>query len=386
MEPPIRILQVVGGLDPGGTETWLLHVLRHIDRSRFKMDFLVHTYGAGRVCRRSRRAGCRVIPCLGVAQPWRYARNLHRIFHQYGPWDVVHSHVNHFSGFVLRQAAQAGVPLRIAHSHSDNTLGEAGAGFMRRRYLALMKQWLARFATVRLAVSHLAGQTLFDPFDASGESWQTLYAAIDLAPFRSPADPRAARAAVGLPGDAFVLGHVGRFAAENHAFLVQVAAEVARREPRTHLLLIGDGPLRPAIMQQVADAGLGRSGSCLPGCAPMCRACCGRWMSWSCPRRSRAYPWSGWKPRPPVSRGWPRIWCPSKVWWFPALVQRLPLHLPAAAWAEALLAARASISQPEALALLEHSPFNIRVSVAALERIYADARTMREARTGYARA
>ena len=310
---------------------------------------------------------------------------MHRIFHQYGPWDVVHSHVNHFSGFVLRQAAQAGVPLRIAHSHSDNTLGEAGAGFMRRRYLALMKQWLARFATVRLAVSHHAGQTLFDPFDASGESWQTLYAAIDLAPFRSPADPRAARAAVGLPGDAFVLGHVGRFAAEkNHAFLVQVAAEVARREPRTHLLLIGDGPLRPAIMQQVADAGLAERVvfAGLRADVP----CLLRAMDvLVLPSTFEGLSLVGLEAQ---AAGVPWVASdivPVESVVVPALVQRLPLHLPAAAWAEALLAARASISQPEALALLEHSPFNIRVSVAALERIYPRARTTREARTGYAR-
>ena len=40
---PIRILHVVGGMNRGGVETWLMHVLRHIDRDRFQMDFLVHT-------------------------------------------------------------------------------------------------------------------------------------------------------------------------------------------------------------------------------------------------------------------------------------------------------------------------------------------------------
>ena len=39
----VRILHVVGGMNRGGIETWLMHVLRHIDRDRFHMDFLVHT-------------------------------------------------------------------------------------------------------------------------------------------------------------------------------------------------------------------------------------------------------------------------------------------------------------------------------------------------------
>ena len=38
---PLRILQVVGNLNRGGTETWLMNVLRHLDRDRYQMDFLV---------------------------------------------------------------------------------------------------------------------------------------------------------------------------------------------------------------------------------------------------------------------------------------------------------------------------------------------------------
>ena len=37
----MRILHVVGKLDRGGAETWLVQVLRHIDRQKYQMDFLV---------------------------------------------------------------------------------------------------------------------------------------------------------------------------------------------------------------------------------------------------------------------------------------------------------------------------------------------------------
>ena len=40
---PIRVLHVLGAMNRGGVETWLMHVLRRIDRERFAMDFLVHT-------------------------------------------------------------------------------------------------------------------------------------------------------------------------------------------------------------------------------------------------------------------------------------------------------------------------------------------------------
>src|SRR5207245_179377 len=35
----MRILHVLGKLDRGGVETWLVQVLRHIDRQKYQMDF-----------------------------------------------------------------------------------------------------------------------------------------------------------------------------------------------------------------------------------------------------------------------------------------------------------------------------------------------------------
>ena len=37
--PPTRVLHSVGGMDRGGIETSLIHLLRRIDRPRFRMDF-----------------------------------------------------------------------------------------------------------------------------------------------------------------------------------------------------------------------------------------------------------------------------------------------------------------------------------------------------------
>ena len=40
---PIRVLHVLGAMNRGGVETWLMHVLRHLDRKNFLTDLLVHT-------------------------------------------------------------------------------------------------------------------------------------------------------------------------------------------------------------------------------------------------------------------------------------------------------------------------------------------------------
>ena len=82
---PLRILQVVGGMNRGGLETWLMHVLRNIDRDRFHMDFLVHTTKPCAYDEEVRAIGSKIIPCLGFRQSWTYAANFRRILNEYGP-------------------------------------------------------------------------------------------------------------------------------------------------------------------------------------------------------------------------------------------------------------------------------------------------------------
>jgi glycosyltransferase involved in cell wall biosynthesis len=54
-----------------------------------------------------------------------------------------------------------------------------------------------------------------------------------------------------------VIGHVGRFAPQKkQAFLVEVAAEAAKLNDRVHLLLVGDGPLRPEAEKRAAELGI----------------------------------------------------------------------------------------------------------------------------------
>jgi len=109
----LRILAVVGGVDRAGTETWLVSVLRHIDRREIQMGFLVHEDRPYAYSDEIRALGARIIPCLGYANRWIYARNFRRILREHGLYNVVHSHIHQFSGFVLNLAHRAGVPVRI---------------------------------------------------------------------------------------------------------------------------------------------------------------------------------------------------------------------------------------------------------------------------------
>jgi glycosyltransferase involved in cell wall biosynthesis len=256
----MRILHVLGKLDRGGVETWLVQVLRHIDRQKYQMDFLVHATDAGAYDEEVRALGARIIPCLSPSNPLQYAFNFRRVLREYGPYDVVHSHVHHYGGYVLMLAAMVGVKIRIAHSHSDTRSTEASKSVERKAYLRAMHMMIRVFATRGLAVSAEAGFDLFaSQWRARTDKWQLQHLGIDLSRFQIEENAEKVRRSLGIPPDALVIGHVGRFSEpKNHAFLVEIAHEVVRMESRSFFLLVGDGPLRTAIEEKVRKYGLAK--------------------------------------------------------------------------------------------------------------------------------
>ena len=254
---PIRVLHVVGGMNMGGVETWLMHLVRHIDRNKFLMDFLVHTQQPCIYDEELRDMGSKIIPCIAPSKPWRYAINFRRILKKYGPYDIIHSHVHHYSGFVLCLARLAGIPVRIAHSHNDTSMNDENANIIRKAYLRLMEYLIRKESTNGIACSRKAAISLYGADWQNNPKWQLLYCGIDLEPFKQVVDCSKIRSEFGIPEDALVIGHVGRFNEQkNHDFLIDIAFELEKRKPGMRLILIGDGLLRTEIADKAATMGL----------------------------------------------------------------------------------------------------------------------------------
>ena len=250
----LRILHALGTMDPGGVETWLLHVLRSIGRDRFQFHFCTFGPQPGLYASEVERLGGKMLRCPKGANLWSFRNRFQRILRE-GNYDVVHSHVHLFSGAVLRWAKSEGVPIRIAHSHTTSD-GKSNSS-PRMFYRKLMRSWIHRYSTHGLAASQPAAAELF------GENWQAdtrvrvLYYGIDLEPFRQPINKEEIRGEFGIPLEAPVVGHVGRFVhPKHHAFILEIAAEILKMRPEIHFLLVGDGPLRPEIEARVKAIGL----------------------------------------------------------------------------------------------------------------------------------
>jgi len=252
----MKILHVVGAMNRAGVETWLMHLLRNIDRSAYCFDFLVHTIHPSDYDDEIRALGSKIIPCPYTHSPIVYMIHLYNIL-KHGHYDVLHTHVHHFSGLVILVGKLAGVKVRIAHSHSNTSGIESNANFLRRMYLSTMQMIIRHFATHRIGVSHLAGSCLF-----GGEGWlqnkanYLIYCGLDFSKFKQPVD-KGIRDNLGIPEGYKVIGHVGRFEhPKNHLFLLEIMRCLHGYNPHVHLLLIGRGSLEKQIRQKVSDYGL----------------------------------------------------------------------------------------------------------------------------------
>src|SRR5436305_7739423 len=82
---PIRVLQVLGSLGPGGVQSWILSILRSIDTTRVRIDLLVHDSGNQKRVNECRDLGALVIEAprprrVGLA---RYMWALNRLIQKY---------------------------------------------------------------------------------------------------------------------------------------------------------------------------------------------------------------------------------------------------------------------------------------------------------------
>ncbi len=370
---PRRILHVLDAMERGGIATWLMTVLRHINRNAFHQDFLVHTDEPCAYDEEARLLGARIIPCPEHRNIVAYSRTFSRILREYGPYDVLHGHCHRFSGVNLWLAKKANTPIRIAHSHSDLRITANGWGVSRRMYSALMDKALERYATVGLAAGKLAAEDLFGPTWETHPGRRIFFCGIDFSPFHQSYDRDAIRAEMALDPTDRIIAHVGRFTEpKNLPFVIDVFSQALNKDVNLRLVLIGNGPLQNEIQERASILGLQDHVRFL-GSRPDVPRLLSAVDLFLFPSLHEGL---GLAVVEAQASGLPCLISqniPHEADIVPALITRLPLSLSAKGWAEkalSLLSADRPISPGDALRTAEESQFNIRRSIKELELIY----------------
>ena len=253
MKEPIRVLQIIGIVAGGGVEAVVMNYYEHIDRTKVQFDFIVHNDNKIDITQKVEAMGGKVYKVTPYYKnPIAFMWDIYKVIKRHH-YRIVHSNMNTLSAFSLFAAWAAGAPVRILHNHSTSSPGETKRNIMK----FMLRPFARLFANHYLACSRLAGEWMYGRKMMDSGKVTIVNNAIDLKKYAfNPQKRNLLRKELGL-ADEFVIGHVGRFMFQkNHEFLIDVFAEAYKKNPHMALLLVGDGPLRPAMEEKVRKLGL----------------------------------------------------------------------------------------------------------------------------------
>ena len=260
----VRILQVFTIMNRGGAESMIMNYYRQLDKSKIQFDFLVHRQEKAAFDDEIERMGGRIYRMnpINPLNPGPYYNQLRTFFKKHQGYQIVHSHLNTFSSFVLKVAKEFNIPCRIAHAHiaiEDTSLSsmltsksnfiEGVKNLMKLR----LKKNIHKYPTHYFSCGDKAGKWLF----GEDTEFYTMNNAIDTDTFLINHEVRDKYRSEFNVESNWVFGHIGRFNTQkNHLFLLQIFSEVVKLKEDARLFLIGDGNLRSEIEAEINRLGL----------------------------------------------------------------------------------------------------------------------------------
>lgn len=249
----IRVAQIIGKWLGGGVESVVMNYYRHIDRAKIQFDFICDEDSTNIPYEEIEKMGGKVILIPPYQKVFKYHKKLKEVLKS-GGYKIVHSHINTLSVFSLFAAKCAGVPVRIAHSHSTTNKKEKKKNLLKQ----VLRPFSKVFATDYMCCSELAGRWLFGNKEYDNGNVYLLNNAIDLDKFKYDEEKRKEkRKELNIEDSTLVIGHVGRFVEQkNHRFLIDIFNEVHKQKENSILLLAGQGPLMEEMKEKVRNLGL----------------------------------------------------------------------------------------------------------------------------------
>ena len=249
----ITILHCVSVMNRAGQETFLMNVFRNIDREKFTFNFLctrnekgdyddeIYALG-GKIfyLERSKKKG-RISSYLENRKYLIKWLKAHR-----GEYDIVHLHTYHnMDVYKHLSAAKRAKAKIVIHSHNSS-----GPHAKLHKFLIPACN---SYRHTKLACSTEAGKWLY----GRKGKFTVINNGINLKNFAFDENVREEyREALSLDGYT-VLGHIGRFNEQkNHRFLIDIFSEYNKLNPKSKLVLVGQGGLEDEIKAKTESMGL----------------------------------------------------------------------------------------------------------------------------------
>ena len=248
-----RLLCIVGSMNAGGAETFLMKLYRKLDRTKYQMDFAVAVKEKGFYDDEILDMGGKIFQITPKSKGiFKNFNSIRCLVKREGYQSVLRTSQHSLSALELYAARLGGAKNLIFRSSNTNTTSGRGIDLMLHKLCAFMPMI---FANVRIAPSTEAADFMFGNGCVSNGKAFLLHNGVDLALYRFDMIDRESVKKEFCIENKLVVGHVGRFNHQkNHEKLIDVFQQIVKREPNSVLMLVGQGELEEYIKRKVNES------------------------------------------------------------------------------------------------------------------------------------
>lgn len=251
-----RLLCVVGSMNAGGAETFLMKIFRTIDKTKYQIDFAVSSSEPNFYDDEIRALGGKIFYITAKTEnPWKSFWDIKNLVKRERYRYVLKTTKHSLAALDLLAALWGGAKIRVYRSTNSSLDAPKKMAIFLHYFCRFMPKY---FANVRLAPSTEAAEFMFGKGCVKKKKATILANAVDLSVLAYNEQARKeVRDELRIAPNAFVLGHIGRFAEQkNHEFLIDIFKRVREKNKNARLLLVGEGGLREQIEEKTVNLGI----------------------------------------------------------------------------------------------------------------------------------
>lgn len=244
---PITVGHIVYAFKNGGIERGILNIVNYGDRNHFRHVIICLTE-AGEFAKLLDCKNCKVVELHKAdGNDFRVPARICAVARQ-NRIDILHARGWPAMVETALAARMAGVRATIYGFH--------GRGISELKGLTLRRRWAQRllircFHQIITLNTRMQSELAIE-CGISKDVIQIVANGVDIKRFRPLKDRDVLRSKLGLPVDRFVIGNVARLdPVKNHELLLKVLTEIRANGGDPFLVLVGDGPHRPALEQEI---------------------------------------------------------------------------------------------------------------------------------------
>ncbi|MGE5403867.1 MAG: glycosyltransferase [Candidatus Saccharibacteria bacterium] len=251
---PIKVLHVIGGVEIGGAERHVLMLLELLDQNQFQTDLLCLCQGpfAGL----TREKG---IPTYEIIMKHKLDLRTVEPIRQLirtNEYDLIHTH-----------GTRANLVARMAAKKENKPVVTTFHSVLRYDYQSRWEAFFAKFLTritnnksdYFIAISQAIKQDLCS-MDISPNQISVIYNGIDTSRLVPESSPDEVRRTLNVPSGRVTIGSIGRLhPVKGQSYLLRAVKEIAAKHPDILLLLVGEGPERQSLEEQIYELEIERN-------------------------------------------------------------------------------------------------------------------------------